>query len=148
MFFIPFLAIIMRGQRTVRERWEYSLTVLSNGPARDGPMFHPCLWIDAKNRLFCCETSLNIRVKHPSDVVLVPMWANVAPILRTAFLCPNFQSICDVQHFLKLPSCLIVRVLIVDGHPINFLHHFCRRHLMWLTTAMFISAITMVIFFK
>ena len=34
MIFLPFLAIIMRGQRTAKERPEYSLTVLSNGLAR------------------------------------------------------------------------------------------------------------------
>ena len=35
MFFLPFLAIIIRGQRTAKERSEYSLTVLLTGAARD-----------------------------------------------------------------------------------------------------------------
>ena len=32
---LPILAVIMRGHRTVRERSEYSMTVLSHGSARD-----------------------------------------------------------------------------------------------------------------
>ena len=35
MSFLPFLVVIMRGHRTVRERSEYSMTVLSHGSARD-----------------------------------------------------------------------------------------------------------------
>ena len=43
MFFLPFLAIIVRGQRTVRERSEYSLIVLSTGLARDKIRWGPDL---------------------------------------------------------------------------------------------------------
>ena len=34
MSLLPFLAVIMRGYRTVLERSEYSMTVLSHGSAR------------------------------------------------------------------------------------------------------------------
>ena len=34
MTFLPILAVLMRGHRTVRERSEYSMTVLSHGSAR------------------------------------------------------------------------------------------------------------------
>ena len=39
----------------------------------DGPMFNPCLLINAKNRLYCFETSLNSRLNHLRDVVFVPL---------------------------------------------------------------------------
>ena len=47
MLFLPFLAIIMQnGQRTVRERPEYSMTVLSTGSAR---VDFPCQFINYLN---------------------------------------------------------------------------------------------------
>ena len=36
MSFLPFLAVIMRGHRTVKERSEYSMTVLSTESASEG----------------------------------------------------------------------------------------------------------------
>ena len=84
----------------------------------DGVMFHPWLWIDAKNRLYCCETSPNTRLQHLHDTVFYRLWANAAAILLTAFSCPNVQSICDVKHFLKYLPCLLAGALSVDGHRI------------------------------
>ena len=55
------------------------LTVPSSQVWSDGPMFHPCLWIDAKNLLCCFETSPNTRLKLSHGAVFVPLWANVAP---------------------------------------------------------------------
>ena len=66
------------------------------------------------------ESTQKTRLKHPQNAVFVPLWANAAPILCTPFSCPNFQSICDVQHFLKCLSCLLARALLDDGHPIPF----------------------------
>ena len=77
------------------------LTVTSSQVLSHGPMFYPWSWIDAKNRFHCCETSPNTRLKYPHNAVFASLWANAAPILRTIFSSPNFQSICDVQHFLK-----------------------------------------------
>ena len=45
--------------------------------------------------------------QHPLDAAFVQLWASAAPTLRTAFSSPNFQSICDVQHFLKCLPCLL-----------------------------------------
>ena len=73
-----------------------------------------------KNRLYGCKTSPNTWLKHPYDTVFIPLWSNAAPILRTAFSCPNFHSICDVQQFLKCLLYLIARALLVNGHPIPF----------------------------
>ena len=48
-------------------------------------MFHPWLWIEGKNRLYCCKTSPNTRLKHTHEAVFVLLWVNAAPILRWAF---------------------------------------------------------------
>ena len=96
------------------------LTVPLSQVWSDKPMFYSWLWIDAINRLYCYETFPNTRLKHPHDAVIVPLWANAAPILRTTFSCSNFQSICDVHHFLKCLPCLLVRALLGDGHPMPF----------------------------
>ena len=63
-------------------------------------------------------------------VFLVPLWANAAPILRTAFSCPNFQSICGAQQFWKCLPYLLVRELLVDSHPIP-LRGFSSPFLSW-----------------
>ena len=73
-----------------------NLIVLPNATAFS--WFHPWLWIDAKNRFYCYETSPNTRLKNFYDAVFVPLWANATPISRTAFSCPYFQSICDAHH--------------------------------------------------
>ena len=43
------------------------LTVPSSQVWCDGPMLHPWLQVDAKNLLYCCETSLNTQLKHSHD---------------------------------------------------------------------------------
>ena len=96
------------------------LTVPLSQVWTDRPMSHPWLWIDEKNRLYCCETLPNTRLKYTHHAVFVPLWATVTPILRTAFSCQNFQSICDVQYFLKCLRCLLARALLVDGSSIPF----------------------------
>ena len=47
MFFLPFLTVIMRGQRTVREHSEYSMTVLSPGSVREWSRRTSAVWEDA-----------------------------------------------------------------------------------------------------
>ena len=94
----------------------------------------------SKNSIFCSETSPNIWVKSPHEAVSIPLWANVAPILCTAFLYSNFQSLDDVQQFLKCLPYLISRVLLVEYHFVDFLHHFWRCHLIWSTNVMFVLA--------
>lgn len=104
------------------------------------PKVHSWLWIDAKTRLYFCETSRNPRLTHPYDDVFVPLWENTAAILRTGFSVLNFLSICYVQRFLKCLPCPLLRALYVDGHPIafrGFTYHFMRAHLIWSTNEIF-----------
>ena len=78
------------------------------------------LWNIAKH-------SIEISSRH----CFVLLWLNAAPISHTAFSCLNFQSICDVQHFLKCLPCLLTRALLVDGHQISFCR-FSSPFLSWL----------------
>ena len=109
--------------KNLANRWNCLCLLLSRF-SLFSPLFwlflHLSLWIDAESRLYCCGTLTNTRLKHLHDSVFFTLWANVAPILRTAFSCPNFQSICGAQHFLKCLPCLLARTLLVDGHPIPF----------------------------
>lgn len=50
--------------------------------------------------------------------VVFPLCANSVLILFTTFSCPNFQSICNVHHFLKCRPCILAHGISVDGHPI------------------------------
>ena len=81
-------------------------------------MFYPWLWIDAKTRFYCGETSPNTRLKHPHHAVIIPLWINAVPTLCTVFWCSNFQSTYDIQRFSKCLPCLKDCALSVDGHPI------------------------------
>ena len=45
------------------------LTISSSEVWNDGPIFHPWLWIDSKNRLYCCELSPNTQLKNHFIVV-------------------------------------------------------------------------------
>ena len=47
------------------------LAVLSSLVQSNGHMLQPWLWIDVKNRLYCCETLTNTRLKHLHDAVFV-----------------------------------------------------------------------------
>ena len=120
-----------------------ALIVLSSQMRSDVLMSYSWLWIDAKTWFYCDETSLNIRLKDLHGAIFIPLWANVATVLHTAFSCQNLRSICNVQHFLKCLTCMLVHALSVDGDPIpfwGFLHNFWRGHLIWLTIAMFAFA--------
>ena len=86
-----------------------------------------------------------IGVKHSIETasVFVPLWTHATPILRTAFSCPNFQLICDVQHFLKCSHIwwlVHFQLTVILYHFVNFLHHLWCGYLIWSTTAVFILA--------
>ena len=44
--------------------------------------------------------------------------------------CPNFKSICDIQHFLKCLPCLLTQAFSVDDFPIQY-YEFSSPFLVW-----------------
>jgi len=67
-----------------------------------------------------------------------PCFWSIVSKRGTAFSCPNFYSICDVQHFLICLPYQLTRALSIDGRPIWFCGLYNYFYLIWSTTVGFI----------
>lgn len=92
-----------------------------------------CLWCEVMNLCFIhgyetaqkfCFVALKLLWTlnwNIFTILFARVWANMAPILHTVFSCPNFQIICNIQHFLKCLLCLLFsRQLLITGVWIFF----------------------------
>ena len=111
----------------------------------DQPIFHPWLWIDAKNRLCCCETSPNTRLKHPYDAVLFHFeQARHLSCAQHSYVKIFSQYTMYSTFWISYHVCFLARLL-VYGHPITFcgfsspfLSSSFGSWIIWLITARFV----------
>ena len=101
MFFLPFLAIIMRGQRTVREHSKYSLTVLSTVSAR------ACTGVFDIDAMKWTKINFFAKIGFISQCTLCLVRHNKSNDLSTILYLPNDMICQTLQNTLLFPIQLV-----------------------------------------
>ena len=112
------------------------LTVFSSQMWSNGSSLHPWLWICAKTRLYCNETSPNTRLRHIHDAVLVSL-------SQTRCSCNTRLSHVQIlvnKRLFEMPTMSASSCTFSATQFHGFSSPFLRGHLNWSTTATFALA--------